>query len=135
MASNYPLSDLCSLKEQFVGKKLTDLPTPSIILDRSLVKKNCAAMLQVCKELDVGFRAHIKSHKTIELSKLMVGDGLEGSEGPERAPATGHFIVSTLAEGENLVSYVRELQGRGREASVSLSHHCCTNMGLVVADQ
>lgn len=120
MTSNYPLSDFCSLKEQFVGKKLNNLPTPSIVLDRSLAKKNCAAMLQVCKKLGVGFRAHVKSHKTIELSKLMVGDGLEGLEGPEGLPAAAHFITSTLAEGEHLASYVGELQQKGREASVSL---------------
>ncbi|KAF2630167.1 hypothetical protein BU25DRAFT_408750 [Macroventuria anomochaeta] len=110
MAANYPLSSTPSLQDQFIGRKLTDLPTPSVILDRSLIKKNCTAMLQVCERLGVGFRAHVKSHKTLELSKMMVGDGREGS------PA--QFIVSTIAEAENLVEYVRAEQERGREASI-----------------
>lgn len=114
MASNYLLSDASSLKEQFVGKHLAELPTPSILLDRHLIKANCTAMLQICKKLEVGFRAHVKSHKTLELSRLQVGDGLPGLE---NTPA--QFIVSTLAEAENLVGFVRGEQGRGRDAGVS----------------
>lgn len=115
MTSNYPLSDTTSLKEQFLGQKLVDLPTPSIILDRNLTKKNCTAMLQICKKLDVGFRAHVKSHKTLELSRIQVGDGLPGLE---NTPA--QFIVSTLAEAENLAEYVRARQQKGSDAGVSL---------------
>jgi D-serine deaminase-like pyridoxal phosphate-dependent protein len=107
MAANYPLSDLASLKTQYVGKKVEDLPTPSVLLDRALIRRNCTAMLQVCKKLAVGFRAHVKSHKTLELSKLMVG-----KDGPAQ------FIVSTIVEAENLGPYVLEVQKEGREASV-----------------
>jgi hypothetical protein len=117
MASNYPLSDMTSLNDQFLGQKLVDLPTPSIILDRSLIKKNCTAMLQICKKLDVGFRAHVKSHKTLELSRIQVGDGLQGLED---TPA--QFIVSTIAEAENLAAYVKEQQERGRDAGVSCTY-------------
>ena len=113
MAQSYPPSQMSLLKERFVGKKLTELPTPSIILDRSKIEKNCTAMLQVCSKLSVGFRAHVKSHKTLELSRLMVGDGLPGLE---HTPA--HFIVSTLVEAENLVEYAKGEQARGRECSV-----------------
>ncbi|KAF1920399.1 putative serine dehydratase domain-containing protein [Ampelomyces quisqualis] len=64
-------------------------------------------MLQVCKKLDVGFRAHVKSHKTIELACLQVG---------ETGPA--NFIVSTLIEAEHLADLVLRWQGSGREASI-----------------
>ncbi|KAF3047729.1 hypothetical protein E8E12_011542 [Didymella heteroderae] len=113
MAYNYPLSDVASLKKSFLGQQLVDLPTPSIILDRSIIKKNCTAMLQVSKKLGVGFRAHVKSHKTLELSRIQVGDGLPGLED---TPA--QFIVSTLAEAENLLDYVKGEQGRGRDAGI-----------------
>ncbi|KAI8939360.1 hypothetical protein NX059_003145 [Plenodomus lindquistii] len=106
-ANNYPLSPLESLKKQFVGKKIEDLDTPAILLDRAIIKKNCAAMLNVCSEFDVGFRAHVKSHKTLELSKLQVG---------ETGPAD--FIVSTIIEAEQLAPYLGECQMQGREASV-----------------
>lgn len=104
---NYPLSPLDSLKAQFVGKKLEDLETPAVLLDRVIVQKNCSAMLNVCSELGVGFRAHVKSHKTLELSKMQVG---------ETGPAD--FIVSTVVEAEHLAPYLAECRGRGRKASV-----------------
>jgi hypothetical protein len=106
--TNYPLSSQSSLASQYVGQRLQDLPTPAVILDRSKIKKNCSAMLQVCQALDVGFRAHIKTHKTLELSKLQVG---------ETGPA--NFIVSTVLEAENLFPFILECQKKGREASVS----------------
>lgn len=105
---NYPLSSKSSLASQYVGRRLQDLPTPTLVLDRSKLKKNTAAMLQVCQKLDVGFRAHVKSHKTLELAMLQVG---------ETAPA--NFIVSTVIEAENLLPFVVECQKNGREASVS----------------
>ncbi|KAF2827535.1 hypothetical protein CC86DRAFT_369640 [Ophiobolus disseminans] len=104
---NYPLASQASLAAQYVGKRLQGLPTPAVILDRSKIKKNCDAMLQVCQKLDVGFRAHVKSHKTLELSKMQVGN-----EGP------ANFIVSTVIEAENLFPYVLACQDEGREASI-----------------
>ena len=110
MAENYPLSSKTALVSQYVGKRLQDLPTPAIVLDRSKIKMNCAAMLQVCKKLDVGFRAHVKSHKTLELAAIQVG---------ETGPA--NFIASTLVEAENLANFVLGWQARGREVSVGSS--------------
>jgi D-serine deaminase-like pyridoxal phosphate-dependent protein len=114
MAHNYPLSPIDTLKQQFLGKRLADLPTPSLILDQALLKKNCTAMLDVCEKLGVGFRAHVKSHKTLELAEMQVGDGLHrpGVDVP------ANFIVSTLAEAENLRGFVNEIRQQGRGANV-----------------
>jgi D-serine deaminase-like pyridoxal phosphate-dependent protein len=109
---NYPLANHASIVKQHVGKKLQDLPTPAVILDRSKIIRNCNAMLQVCQELDVGFRAHVKSHKTLELAKLQIG---------ETGPA--NFIVSTVVEAEHLLPFVKECQSKGRGASVRLHSH------------
>lgn len=76
-------------------------------------------MLQVCQKLGVGFRAHVKSHKTLELSKLQVGDG---EDAEEKGKGRADFVVSTLIEAENLVGYVKECQEAGRGGSVSLSN-------------
>ncbi|CAO2656410.1 Nn.00g052130.m01.CDS01 [Neocucurbitaria sp. VM-36] len=105
--ANYPLPSHASLAAQYVGQKLEDLPTPAVVLDRAIIRRNCDAMLTVCEKLGVGFRAHVKSHKTTELSKLQVG---------ETGPA--NFIVSTVIEAENLLPYLLECQAKGREASV-----------------
>ncbi|KAH7394130.1 putative serine dehydratase domain-containing protein [Phaeosphaeria sp. MPI-PUGE-AT-0046c] len=107
LVENYPLSSKSSLASQYVGQRLQDLPTPALVLDRSKLKRNTAAMLQVCQKLGVGFRAHVKSHKTLELSKLQVGE-----DGP------ANFIVSTLIEAENLQPFVSECQKKERESSI-----------------
>ncbi|KAF2679118.1 hypothetical protein K458DRAFT_315082 [Lentithecium fluviatile CBS 122367] len=107
MAANYPLPTTLSLQTQFVGLKLDELPTPSLILDLAIVKRNCKAMLDVCSTLGVDFRAHVKSHKTTELSKLQVGPA-----GP------AHFVVSTLLEAEHLLPFVLQCQSQGRASSI-----------------
>ena len=133
MATNYPLPTTASLQIQYVGKTLAELPTPSLIVDRAIVKRNCNAMLDVCKTLGVGFRAHVKSHKvclphptttyhtrrlteqqTLELAKLQVAQ--EGA---------ADFVVSTVVEAENLLPFVLECQAKGRASSVSekLGYH------------
>ncbi|EFQ93370.1 hypothetical protein CFE70_009324 [Pyrenophora teres f. teres 0-1] len=73
-------------------------------------------MLGICSALGVGFRAHVKSHKTIELSRMQVGDW-EG-EGEGEGGKKANFIVSTVLEAEQLVGYVKEIQGRGWDGSI-----------------
>jgi D-serine deaminase-like pyridoxal phosphate-dependent protein len=116
MAHNYPLSPIDTLKQQFLGKRLVDLPTPSLILDRARLEKNCTAMLDVCEKLGVGCRAHVKSHKTLELAKMQVGNGL----GRSGVHVPAKFIVSTVAEAENLREFVNGVRRQGMGGNV-----CC----------
>jgi D-serine deaminase-like pyridoxal phosphate-dependent protein len=108
---NYPLPSREALLSQFRGQPLTALPTPAVVLDRALVAKHCAAMLRVCAALGVGFRAHVKSHKTLEVAQMQVGS--EAGSGP------ADFVVSTLVEAEALAGWLGECQAKGREGSVS----------------
>ncbi|KAL5121075.1 hypothetical protein ACEQ8H_000926 [Pleosporales sp. CAS-2024a] len=105
--SYYPLSDHKALAAHYVGRMLGDIATPALVLDRGKITKHCTAMLHVCEKLGVGFRAHVKSHKTLELSKLQVG-----------ATGPANFIVSTVIEAENLLPLVLDCQRQGREASI-----------------
>ncbi|EDU49335.1 conserved hypothetical protein [Pyrenophora tritici-repentis Pt-1C-BFP] len=112
----YPLTPTSLLTSHFIGKKLSTLPTPAIVLDRALIRRNCAAMLGICSALGVEFRAHVKSHKTIELSRMQVGDW-EG-EGQGKGEKKANFIVSTVLEAEQLVGYVRDVQGKRWDGSI-----------------
>lgn len=56
-----------TLRKEFVGKVLLEVPTPSAILDISKVKKNCARMLEAVEKLEFGWRAHIKTHKVLSI--------------------------------------------------------------------
>lgn len=95
------------LKAHYNGTKIADLPTPAAILDAAIVRRNCQLMLDTASKLDISFRAHIKTHKTIQGSRLQVGD-----HGPVR------LVVSTVAELEHITHWLKECVAQGREVSV-----------------
>ncbi|OCL14853.1 hypothetical protein AOQ84DRAFT_358543 [Glonium stellatum] len=103
----YPVPSAAALKLQYVGRKIQDIDPPAAIIDRAVVKKNCNVMLQASRSLSIGFRAHVKTHKTVELARLQVGE-----DGP------AHFIVSTIIEAEQLLPYLLECQAQGRPTSM-----------------
>lgn len=67
---------------------LTDIATPAFLLDRSTVLRNCMRMRNKARSSGVGFRPHVKTHKSIEVGRMQHG----GEIGP--------ITVSTLAEAE-----------------------------------
>lgn len=56
---------LPSSTHEYVGKTLSEAPSPSALLDLSIIRKNCVRMLEVVDALEFGWRAHIKTHKVI----------------------------------------------------------------------
>ncbi|KAK1757362.1 D-serine dehydratase [Echria macrotheca] len=97
------------LRAQLVGKTLHDVPTPSVVLDLAKVTTNCERMLEATKRLGLLWRAHVKTHKTLELTRLQVGD-----TGPVS------LIGSTVTDVENLLPLVKEYQSSNRRANVLL---------------
>ncbi|KIK70951.1 hypothetical protein GYMLUDRAFT_33040 [Collybiopsis luxurians FD-317 M1] len=77
------------LVQQFVGKGLDGLRTPAMIIDRKIFANNCAAMHLKAKEWGTGFRAHLKTHKTVEGTRLQMISS---------ADKTNAVVVSTLME-------------------------------------
>lgn len=55
------LSD--ELRKRYVGKSLTELRTPAMVIDRAVFAKNCAEMHKRAEQWKWTFRAHIKTHK------------------------------------------------------------------------
>jgi D-serine deaminase-like pyridoxal phosphate-dependent protein len=66
--------------------RLNDLPTPSLVLDRGILKRNCAAMIQRAASFGVQLRPHLKTAKCIEVAR-------EATRGQ-----FGGITVSTIAE-------------------------------------
>ncbi|MBV9067650.1 MAG: alanine racemase [Acidobacteria bacterium] len=62
--------------------------TPAFLVDRSIVEQNCVRMRAKALASGVGFRPHVKTHKTIEIARMQHGG------------ATGPITVSTMAEAE-----------------------------------
>lgn len=68
--------------------RLTDLETPALILDRARLDRNIARMRTQLDGLGVGQRPHLKTAKSIEVARRVVG------------PDGGPITVSTLLEAE-----------------------------------
>lgn len=91
------------LCEKYLGKPVSDLPTPSLIIDRAVFAQKCSAMLNNAKNLGVQFRCHVKTHKTLEGTELELGVGQDGNS----QASTSRIVVSTLAEAWSMLPLVR----------------------------
>lgn len=106
--NSFPLSDREDLIGAYKGALLQDVPVPSAILDVALLRRNCELMLGAAKELNVAFRAHVKTHKTSELSRLQVGEDCKDVR----------LICSTIAELEHLEPLLAEFKSKGAQVNV-----------------
>jgi D-serine deaminase-like pyridoxal phosphate-dependent protein len=68
--------------------KLADLPTPCLVLDRSILMRNIEAMARALSRHGVPLRPHMKTAKSIDVARLAT------------AGQPGGITVSTLAEAE-----------------------------------
>ncbi len=71
--------------------RLSDLPTPCLVLDRRILARNIERMSQAVGRLGVGLRPHLKTAKSIDVARMVLAS--------PHAPITG-ITVSTLAEAE-----------------------------------
>lgn len=105
--SLYPTPSAATLKEAYIGLNIQDVTAPAAIVDQAIVKRNCAQMLRACEALGCSFRPHIKTHKTVEVTRFQLGDS-----------SHIHLVVSTLAEFDHLLDYLLECQARGKRVNV-----------------
>ncbi|MDR3531180.1 MAG: alanine racemase [Rhodopila sp.] len=68
--------------------KLADLPTPCLVLDRTILNRNLRVMASALARLNVPLRPHMKTAKSIDVARL-------ATQGQP-----GGITVSTLAEAE-----------------------------------
>ncbi|KAF7999731.1 hypothetical protein HF325_005580 [Metschnikowia pulcherrima] len=101
------------LLKEYVGKSLSELPTPSIVIDRARFVENSRAMLKSAARLNAGFRCHIKTHKAVEGVNVQLGYEFEGEQVSEDIPKSDKIVVSTLAEAWAVIPLVE--QGKIRD--------------------
>lgn len=82
--------------EEFIGKRRQDLPTPSIIIDKKKVTKNSLRMQEQVAELGISLRHHVKTHKSTEATRIVLGKNCH------------NVIVSTLAEARGLAPLIAD---------------------------
>ncbi|KAI1204561.1 putative serine dehydratase domain-containing protein [Annulohypoxylon truncatum] len=96
------------LEQLYVGKDIENIPKPAVVLDVSKARRHCSSMLAATKALGVGFRPHIKTHKTVELTKMQIGDDASDVK----------LVVSTVAEIEHILPLLKHLKKEGRRINV-----------------
>ncbi|KAF4556199.1 D-serine dehydratase-like protein [Elsinoe fawcettii] len=104
----FPSPSEAALKLQYVGKNVRSLPMPAAVLDAAVIRQNCKHMLETAKVLGLGFRAHIKTHKTVQLSRLQVGEDSRDIR----------LLVSTVSEAEHLVPWLLGCVKDGKSVNI-----------------
>ncbi|KIW24410.1 uncharacterized protein PV07_10127 [Cladophialophora immunda] len=104
----FPLSPRDALLQAYQAQSLHDVPVPAAVIDVAKVKANCISMLNAVEELGVSFRAHVKTHKTTEITRLQVGEDCNDVR----------LIVSTIIEAEQLVPLLLEYKSRNAKINV-----------------
>lgn len=94
--------DKAALVDKYVGLSVDDLPTPSYLIDRKKFQKNATKMLHSAHHLQAAFRPHVKTHKTLDGTKLQLGVGNLTEF------TTDRIVVSTLPEAWALEPLVQE---------------------------
>ncbi|KAH7004062.1 putative serine dehydratase domain-containing protein [Fusarium venenatum] len=61
--------------KSFIGKSISELPTPSLVVNLPVLKKNIDTLHQDVERLGIGFRPHVKTLKTLEVTRLMLAEG------------------------------------------------------------
>jgi D-serine deaminase-like pyridoxal phosphate-dependent protein len=76
------------LHESFRGCEITDLDTPSLLVDLDVMERNISWMQQKAQRAGVNLRPHIKTHRTPDIAKKQLAAGAKG------------ITVAKLGEGE-----------------------------------
>ncbi len=76
--------------------RLSDLPTPCLVLDRRVLARNLNVMAQVASYHGVALRPHMKTAKSIDVARMALALNPGAAAGGEQ----GGVTVSTLAEAE-----------------------------------
>ncbi|GKU03371.1 d-serine dehydratase [Fusarium langsethiae] len=61
--------------KSFIGKSISELPTPALLVNLPVLKKNIDTLHQDVERLGIGFRPHVKTLKTPEVTRLMLAGG------------------------------------------------------------
>lgn len=101
------------LLSQYLDLPLRQIPTPAMIINKSVFARNCAEMHRRCKQWGWKFRTHIKTHKVrkeVKCPRILIltvfqFKTVEGTRLQLRSPVdTTHAVVaSTLPEVKHLV--------------------------------
>ncbi|KAL4793863.1 putative serine dehydratase domain-containing protein [Aspergillus venezuelensis] len=82
--------------ELYIGKPVSELPTPSLILSKPTIERNIEQLHQDVAKLGIAFRPHVKTLKSLEVTRMMLGSQHR------------RIVASTLPEIEGAIPLVKE---------------------------
>ncbi|KAF5635059.1 D-serine dehydratase [Fusarium sp. NRRL 52700] len=83
--------------KNYIGKHVSELPTPSLVVNLSVLKTNVETLHRDVEKLGIGFRPHVKTLKSLEVTRLMMADGKYKG-----------IIASTIPEIQGALPLVKE---------------------------
>ncbi|KAL6238496.1 hypothetical protein BDW75DRAFT_21469 [Aspergillus navahoensis] len=83
--------------DSYIGKTVKDLPTPALILSKPTIEQNIKQLLQDVEKLGIAFRPHVKTLKSLEVTRMMLGNGQHR-----------RIVASTLPEIEGAIPLAKE---------------------------
>ncbi|OGE52442.1 hypothetical protein PENARI_c010G04111 [Penicillium arizonense] len=81
----------------YIGRPVSELPTPSLILSKPVLERNTQILLDDVKRLGITFRPHVKTLKCTEVTRMMLGDGEHRQ-----------IVASTISEIRGALDLVKE---------------------------
>ncbi|MBI4905044.1 MAG: alanine racemase [Acidobacteria bacterium] len=78
-------------RKDFTGISKEDLPTPSMVVEKSLFEANLKKMADHCKTTGIDIRSHCKIHKSVDIARKQMALGSSG------------ICCATIAESELMV--------------------------------
>ncbi|KAF5575435.1 D-serine dehydratase [Fusarium pseudoanthophilum] len=81
----------------YIGKHVSELPTPSLVVNLPVLKTNVETLHRDVEKLGIGFRPHVKTLKSLEVTRLMMADGKYRG-----------IIASTIPEIQGALTLVKE---------------------------
>ena len=81
--------------------KLTELDTPSLLIDRDKLIRNIARAKASCAKLGVHWRPHLKTHKCLEIARLQIED----PTGPATVSLSVKITFATLSVLHGVVKH------------------------------
>ncbi|KAI1033084.1 hypothetical protein LB504_006529 [Fusarium proliferatum] len=81
----------------YIGKHVSELPTPSLVVNLPVLTTNVETLHRDVEKLGIGFRPHVKTLKSLEVTRLMMADGKYRG-----------IIASTIPEIQGALPLVKE---------------------------
>ena len=117
--------------QHFIGRQdaREQLNTPALILNLDIMERNLSVLAEFCKQHDIAFRPHAKTHKSINIARLQVASGALGAccatigeaETMAHAGIPGVLITSPVTTPAKLARLCA-LSAAGRDVMMVVDH-------------